>query len=39
MPEISAPAKRRWPLTQNRQLRQEGIFNWTLPAWAGHSRT
>lgn len=22
-------------LTQNRELRREGIFNWTLPAWAG----
>ncbi len=28
-------AKRRWLLTQNRELRREGIFNWTLPAWAG----
>ena len=26
-------AKRRWLLTQNRELRREGIFNWTLPAW------
>ncbi|MEV6810229.1 hypothetical protein [Streptomyces sp. NPDC051132] len=26
---------RRWLLTQNRQLRAEGIFNWPLPAWAG----
>lgn len=26
---------RRWLLTQNRQLRQEGIFNWPLPAFAG----
>lgn len=22
-------------LTQNRELRREGIWNWTLPAWAG----
>jgi len=28
-------ANRRWLLTQNRELRREGIFNWTLPAWAG----
>lgn len=26
---------RKWLLTQNRQLRQEGIFNWPLPAFAG----
>ncbi|MGW1616034.1 GP88 family protein [Streptomyces sp. NPDC002285] len=26
---------RRWLLTQNRQLRAEGIFNFPLPAWAG----
>jgi hypothetical protein len=25
---------RRWLLTQNSELRREGIFNWTLPAWA-----
>lgn len=25
----------RWLLTQNREMRREGIFNWTLPAWAG----
>ncbi|GHG22681.1 hypothetical protein ACFFSH_28960 [Streptomyces filamentosus] len=29
------PKARRWLLTQNRQLRAEGIFNWPLPAWAG----
>lgn len=23
-------------LTQNRELRAEGIYNWTLPAWRGH---
>jgi hypothetical protein len=22
-------------LTQNRNLRRDGIFNWCLPAWAG----
>jgi hypothetical protein len=22
-------------LTQNRELRREGIWNWTIPAWAG----
>ncbi|WP_329431062.1 hypothetical protein OG339_48740 (plasmid) [Streptosporangium sp. NBC_01495] len=26
---------RRWLLTQNSQLRAEGIFNWSLPAFAG----
>ncbi|MFM9462838.1 GP88 family protein [Streptomyces scabiei] len=31
----TAPKPRRWLLTQNRQLRAEGIFNWTLPAWGG----
>ncbi|MEU5417869.1 hypothetical protein [Streptomyces sp. NPDC020667] len=32
----SAPSRsRKWLLTQNRQLRAEGIFNWPLPAWAG----
>ncbi|MGW4890766.1 GP88 family protein [Kitasatospora sp. NPDC004240] len=36
-PPWSSPTavKPRRLLTQNRQLRQEGIFNWTLPAWAG----
>lgn len=24
-----------WLLTQNRELRREGIWNWTLPAWTG----
>lgn len=24
-----------WLLSQNRELREEDIFNWTLPAWAG----
>ncbi|WP_100112542.1 GP88 family protein [Streptomyces alboflavus] len=33
-PFANAP-KRRWLLTQNRQLRAEGIFNFPLPAWAG----
>lgn len=26
---------RRWLLTQNRELKPLGVFNWTLPAWAG----
>ena len=31
-----APARRPSPLlTQNRELRPLGIWNWTLPAWAG----
>lgn len=25
----------RWLLTQNRELKAIGVFNWTLPAWAG----
>lgn len=25
----------RWLLTQNSELRPIGVFNWTLPAWAG----
>jgi hypothetical protein len=25
---------RRWLLTQNSELRKDGVFNWTLPAWA-----
>ncbi|MEU9255759.1 hypothetical protein AB0D66_28410 [Streptomyces sp. NPDC048270] len=35
--EITEPQKasaRKWLLTQNSQLRKEGIFNWTLPAFA-----
>jgi hypothetical protein len=34
----AAPARkssRKWLLTQNSQLRAEGIFNWPLPAFAG----
>ncbi|MEU6405406.1 hypothetical protein [Streptomyces sp. NPDC046985] len=27
------PQPRKWLLTQNSQLRKEGIFNWTLPAF------
>ena len=26
---------RRWLLTQNSELKPLGVFNWTLPAWAG----
>lgn len=26
---------REWLLRQNSELRREGIFNWSLPAWAG----
>jgi hypothetical protein len=25
---------RRWLLTQNSELRDDGVFNWSLPAWA-----
>ena len=25
---------RRWLLTQNSELKADGVFNWTLPAWA-----
>lgn len=31
-PGVPAPERM---LTQNRELRREGIWNWTLPAWAG----
>ncbi|MFI5986806.1 hypothetical protein ACIBEA_38835 [Streptomyces sp. NPDC051555] len=36
MTDTSAPKKspRKWLLTQNSELRKEGIFNWTLPAFA-----
>ncbi|MEU9744827.1 GP88 family protein [Streptomyces niveus] len=35
--DVTSPTKRsprKWLLTQNSQLRKEGIFNWTLPAFA-----
>lgn len=31
----SSASSRKWLLTQNSQLRAEGIFNWPLPAFAG----
>ena len=31
----SLPARPRRLLTQNREMRQIGVYNWTLPAWAG----
>jgi hypothetical protein len=31
----SSGRERRWLLTQNSQMRAEGIFNWPLPAFAG----
>ena len=36
-PTTGTPSKsaRKWLLTQNSQLRAEGIFNWPLPAFAG----
>jgi len=32
MPSLKFPA--RWLLTQNSELKADGVFNWTLPAWA-----
>ncbi|MFZ3494542.1 GP88 family protein, partial [Streptomyces sp. 5.8] len=32
--EPKKPSAKKWLLTQNSQLRKEGIFNWTLPAFA-----
>jgi hypothetical protein len=32
MPTVKLPA--RWLLTQNSELKADGVFNWTLPAWA-----
>ncbi|MFF2378406.1 hypothetical protein ACFVUW_28855 [Streptomyces xiamenensis] len=32
--ETTKSRPRKWLLTQNSQLRREGIFNWTLPAFA-----
>lgn len=29
------PARPRRLLTQNREMKQIGVYNWTLPAWAG----
>jgi len=29
------PTRPRWLLTQNRELKAIGVWNWTLPAWAG----
>jgi hypothetical protein len=29
------PARPRQLLTQNRELKAIGVWNWTLPAWAG----
>lgn len=32
---MTAPTGPRWLLTQNSELREDGVFCWTLPAWAG----
>ncbi|NKQ57319.1 hypothetical protein HFP15_31080 [Amycolatopsis sp. K13G38] len=34
-PDSAAPRRPRRLLTQNREMRAIGVYNWTLPAWAG----
>jgi hypothetical protein len=34
MPTLRLSCSRRWLLTQNSLLKPDGVYNWTLPAWA-----